>query len=62
MRVYILCAIILVIAFLQGCGYDDEVLAAQHYQDMVCAKAWPPTDFYTLEDCPELGPAMPERY
>ena len=63
MRVYILCAIILALFFAAGSmSYDDELKAAQHYQDMVCAKAWTPTSSYTLADCPELGPAMPGRY
>jgi len=43
-------------------GYKDEVRAEEHYQDMVCAKAWPPTSIHTLADCPELGPARPGQY
>ena len=52
MKVYIICAIVLAVAFLQGCGYDDETLAADHYASMVCAGAWP--DFkHVKPECAE---------
>lgn len=61
MRVYILCAIILIVAFLQGCGYADETLAAEHYASMVCSGAWP--DFKHIKpDCEVTPNPRPERY
>ena len=61
MRVYVLCAIILVVAFLQGCGYDSEVEAYKHYERMVCAGAW--KDFYNRKpECPDISPARHDQY
>ena len=61
MRFYIICAIVLVVAFLQGCGFDAEMEAYAHYERMVCAEAW--EDFYDRKpECPEMSTARPDQY
>ena len=55
--------LILALFFVVGSmSYGDAIGESQHYRDMVCAQAWPPTGAYTLADCLEIGPAMSGRY
>ena len=52
-------ALLLALAIsITACGFDDETLEAAHYNQMVCAGAWPDYNF-VQPDCEERrGPSV----